>query len=78
MAKTGVKGITFDARDSLYDAQFQRRGKRYRKKFKTLELATRWITDMRAGVQETERRDHIAQREQRTQQETVINIDYII
>lgn len=74
MAKTGIRGITFDARDNLYDAQFQRRGQRYRKKFKTIELARRWMESMRAGVLETERRELMVLRgQERNDQQTNIN-----
>ena len=53
--KTGVKGISFDVRDTLYDAGFQLNGKRYRKKFKTLALAREWMETTRMAALERER-----------------------
>ena len=57
MSKTGVKGISYDKRDKLYDAGFQLNGKRYRKKFKTLELAREWMETTRQSAFERERNE---------------------
>lgn len=39
---TGIKNISYDKRDSLYNVAITRKGQRYRKSFKELEDAVKW------------------------------------
>jgi len=49
-----MKGISFDVRDCLWDAGFQHKGIKYRKKFKEKAKAEEWLLKQKEEVKKNE------------------------